>query len=223
MVIDTITKEQGRYYSFHSQLRPGEYFEFRPRNTPLNSKPIVDDEIGMCIGYSVMQATGLWQIYDTQGIFIRLEEAPLEKPLIDPTDLIFLGLGVFRLLRTGQSLLQSGVRTAVRVKLSEATVSLLRGRLKVGLSPRALKMTETSARHMLNPGRYVPLQIQEKVIRYGRRMPDPRNVRGLYRYESEIYKLVENKAVKGTFLYKKYTIEIVVREQDWTITHFLYK
>ncbi len=45
MVIDTITKEQGRYYSFHSQLRPGEYFEFRPRNTPLNSKPIVDDEI----------------------------------------------------------------------------------------------------------------------------------------------------------------------------------
>lgn len=94
----------------------------------------------------------------------------------------------------------------MRVKLSEATVSLLRGRLKVGLSPRALKMTETSARHMLNPGRYVPLQIQEKVIRYGRRMPDPRNVRGLYRYESEIYKLVENKAVKVLSYSGIYTI-----------------
>ncbi len=55
---------------------------------------------------------------------------------------------------------------------------------------------------MLNPGRYVPLQLQEKVIRYGKRTPDPQKVPGLFRYESEIYKLVENRAEKGTYIYK---------------------
>lgn len=34
-------------------------------------------------------------------------------------------------------------------------------------------MTESAAKHMYEPGRYVPLQIQEKAIRYGTRMPDP--------------------------------------------------
>lgn len=102
-------------------------------------------------------------------------------------------------------------------------VSLLRGRLKMGLSSRALKMTATPAKHMLNPGRYVPLQLQEKVIRYGKRTPDPQKASGLFHYESEIYKLVENRAEKGTYIYKKYMIEVLVREKDWTITHFLYK
>lgn len=80
---------------------------------------------------------------------------------------------MFRLFRAGQALLESGVKTAVTVRLSEATISLLRGRLKMGLSARALRMSESSAKHMLNPGRYVPLQIQEKAIRYGTRTPDP--------------------------------------------------
>jgi len=76
---------------------------------------------------------------------------------------------------------------------------------------------------MLNPGRYVPLQLQEKVIRYGKRTPDPQKVPWLFRYELEIYKLVENRAEKGTYIYIKYTLEVLVREKDWTITHFLYK
>ena len=86
-----------RFYTFQSTLPAGEYFEFRPRNPPLNSKPIVDDESGMCIGYSVAQAPGLWQIYDANGMFVRLEEAPLEAPLIDPTDLALIAFGAFRL------------------------------------------------------------------------------------------------------------------------------
>lgn len=223
MTAGLMMEEPGRYYTFQSSLLPGEYFEIRPRHMPHSSKPIVDDESGMCIGYSVAQAPGLWQIYDTDGTFVRLEEAPLEAPLIDPTDLALLAYGVFRLFRVGQALLESGAKAAITVRLSHATISLLRGRLKIGLSARTLKMTETSAKHMLNPGRYVPLQIQEKAIRYGRRMPDPRNVPGLFRYETELYKLVEDKSRKGFFLYKKYTLEVVVREKDWTITHFLYK
>lgn len=57
----------------------------------------------MCLGYSVAQAPGLWQIYDTDGTFVRLEEAPLESPLIDPTDLALIAFGVFRILSTGQA------------------------------------------------------------------------------------------------------------------------
>ncbi|ENZ1219237.1 hypothetical protein ACGE9R_001993 [Enterobacter hormaechei] len=53
MSVGLITDEPGRFYTFQSTLPAGEYFEFRPRNPPLNSKPIVDDESGMCIGYSV--------------------------------------------------------------------------------------------------------------------------------------------------------------------------
>ncbi|MBE3286109.1 hypothetical protein IM312_04660 [Enterobacter cloacae complex sp. P31C] len=176
----------------------------------------------MCIGYSVAQAPGLWQIYDADGMFVRLEEAPLEPPLIDPTDLALIAFGAFRLFRAGKALLESGVKAAVTVRLSEATISLLRGRLKMGLSARALRMSESSAKHMLTPGRYVPLQIQEKAIRYGIRTPDPLKKPGLFRYEARMYKLVEDRQNKGTYIYKSYRLEVLVRETDWTIMHFQY-
>jgi hypothetical protein len=214
MTVGIITGEPGRFYTFQSKLPSGEYFELRPRNPPLNSKPIVDDESGMCIGYSVSQAPGLWQIYDADGVFIRMEEAPLESPLIDPTDLALIAFGAFRLFRVGKALLETGVKTAVTVKLSEATISILRGRLKMGLSARVLRMTESSAKHMLTPGRYVPLQIQEKAIRYGTRTPDPLKKPGFFRYEARMYKLVEDRQNKGTFIYKSYRLEVLVREAD---------
>ncbi len=50
------------------------------------------------------------------------------------------------------------------------------------LSARALKMAATLAKHMLNLGRYVPLQLEEKVIRCGKRTPDPQKASGLFRY-----------------------------------------
>ncbi|UIA94733.1 hypothetical protein LU633_13875 [Erwinia tracheiphila] len=216
-------EEPGRYYTFQSRLPRGEFFEIRPRLLPHNAKPITDDESGMCIGYSVSQAPGLWRIYDTDGLFVRLEEAPLESPLIDPIDIALLAAGVFRIFFAGRALLQSGVRTAITVKLSQGTVSFLRSQLKLGLSARNLKMTETAAKHMYNPGRYVPLQLQEKAIRYGRRTPDPRKSPGLFRYETEMYRLVEDKSRKGYYFYKRFILEVVVREKDWTVTHFLYK
>ncbi|EOS94266.1 hypothetical protein LU631_08255 [Erwinia tracheiphila] len=190
------TEEPGRYYIFHSPLPQGEFFEIRPLLLPHNAKPITDDESGMCIGYSVSQALGLWRIYDTDGTFVTLEEAPLESPLIDPTDIALLAAGIFRIFLAGRALLQSGVRTALTVKLSQGTVSFLRSRLKVGLSARKLKMTETAAKHMYNSGRYVPLQLQEKAIHYGKRMPDPQKKPGYFRYETDIYRLIEDKAKK---------------------------
>lgn len=215
--------EIGRYYAFDSRLPPGEFFEIRPRSLPHNAKPITDDQLGMCIGYSVAQAPGLWRIYDTEGKFVRLEEAALEEPLVDPIDIALLATGVFRIFFAGRALLQSEVRAALTVKLSQSTVNFLRGRLKIGLSARNLKMTETAAKHMYNPGRYVPLQIQEKAIRYGSRTADPRKSPGLFRYETTMYRLLEDKSRKGYYSYKRYTLEVIVREKDWTITHFLYK
>lgn len=67
----------------------------------------------MCIGYSVAQAPGLWQIYDVQRHFLHLEEAPR----IDPTDIALLALGVFRILRTGRVLFETGSRAAISAKL----------------------------------------------------------------------------------------------------------
>lgn len=219
MIAETATKEPGRYYTFQSPLPADVFFELRPRTLPHNAQPILDETSGMCIGYSVAQAPGLWQIYDTQGHFLRLEEAPLEAPLIDPTDIALIAFGVFRIFRAGRVLFETSTRAAVRVKLSQATIMFLRARLKTGLSAGNLKMTETAARHMYEPGRYVPLHIQEKAIRYGRRMADPRKGEGMFRYETEMYKL--NRKLNITE-YKKYTLEIVVRESDWTITHFKY-
>lgn len=82
--------EPGRYYTFESRLPQGEFFELRPHHLPRNAQPILDETSGICIGYTVVQAPGLWQVYDTHGHFVRLEEAPLETPLIDPTDIALL-------------------------------------------------------------------------------------------------------------------------------------
>ena len=222
MISGTAAKQEpGRYYTFESRLPQGVFFEIRPSHLPGNAKPVTDETSGMCIGYSVAQAPGLWQIYDVQGHFVRLEEAPLETPLIDPTDIALFGLGIFRILRTGRVLFESGARAAVYAKLSQSTISFLRSRLKLGLHARNLKMTEAAAKHMYEPGRYVPLQIQERAIRYGKRMPDPREGKGMFRYETEIYKLRFDKQLQE-YVYQKYKFEVIVRESDWTISHFQY-
>jgi hypothetical protein len=64
--------------------------------------------------------------------------------------------------------------------------------------------------------------ILERAIRYGRRMADPRLGAGAYRYEIEMTRLVLNKATRA-FERRAYMLEVVVRESDWTIFHFLYK
>lgn len=75
---------------------------------------------------------------------------------------------------------------------------------------------------MLTPGRYVPIQIQEKAIRSDIRTPDPLKEPGFFRYEACMYKLMEDRQNKGTYIYKSYRLEVLVREADWTIMHFQY-
>ncbi|HTJ98180.1 MAG TPA: hypothetical protein VL522_01070 [Bordetella sp.] len=217
--------EVGHNYTFTSPLGDA-YFEVPPPNPlPRGAMPILDDETGLCIGYSVEQVTGVWHIYDANGNFATMQEAPLEAPLIDPTDLLFMGLGFVRLFRGGTRAIAAVVeRRGVMELATHVSVSLralLRSRLR-GLSPRALKFATVPARHMQEPGRYVPVYILERAIRYGRRMADPRLGAGAFRYEIEMTRLVLNKATRA-FERRAYTLEVVVRESDWTIFHFLYK
>jgi hypothetical protein len=177
----TDNNELGNFYSFRNPLPHNEYYAVKPQFTlPHGARPIVDDTTGLCIGYTVTRAPGLWQVYDADGRFTTLEEAPLQSPLVDPIDIALIAFGVFRLLSNGRSVLDVVAGKKVGIMLSEATLNMLRGRLKVGLAVRNLKFTRTTATHMAEPGRYIPVNILGKAIRYGSRSPDAQKVPGMF-------------------------------------------
>lgn len=60
-------------------------------------------------------------------------------------------------------------------------------------------MSGVTGKPRLPPGRYVTLQIQEKVIRYCIRTQDPLKNTSLFRYKAYMYKLVEDRKNKGTY------------------------
>ena len=72
---------------------------------------------------------------------------------------------------------------------------------------------------MANPGRFVPIHILHLAIKYGKRMPDPQKMAGVFRYEIQMSRFVKRGA---TFVREQKTLEVVVRESDWTILHFMY-
>lgn len=214
--------EPGKLYSFKNPLRNGECIAIAPSiSLPLNAKPIIDDNSGACIGYSSLQAPGLWRIYDVDGRFVRLEEAPLETPLIDPIDIAFFSLGAFRLLRSGTTIFESTLGSKINIALSEGTLNFLRSRFKFGLSPSAIKFTRKTAERMDNPGRYIPINILERAVRYGSRGPDPKNLLGLFLYRIGMTR-ISRKIINGVERFTKtnYTLHVLVREKDWTIMHF---
>jgi len=82
------------------------------------------------------------------------------------------------------------------------------------LAPLAgqLNFTNTVLKHMSNPGRMVPIQTLAEAIRSGTRMPDPQGAAGAVKVVQQVF-------VNGT----PRTLEIIYREADKTILHFLYK
>lgn len=178
-LMSSLPDEPGQYYSFSNPLPKDPYFAIEPTYQPPHGfKPIVDETTGMCIGYSVAQAPGLWQIYDANGRFTRLEESPLEAPLIDPIDIALITFGAFRLLKTGRAFFEAATSNRIKVALSEATLNVLRGRLKAGLSVRSLEFTRTTASRMSDPAKYIPVHILERAIRYGSRSSDAQKIVG---------------------------------------------
>ena len=214
--------ETGHYFTFRNPLSKDQFYAVAPTfHLPYGYKPIVDESTGVCIGYSVAKAPGLWQIYDAEGRFTTLEESPLEAPLIDPLDIALLTFGAFRLLRSGRALFEAATSNRIKVALSEATLNMLRGRLKIGLAARSLKFTRTTAARMSDPGRYIPVYILEKAIRFGIRSPDAQKIAGQFEYRIGMSRLTR-KTVGNAIEYerKNYTLHVLVREKDWTVMHF---
>ncbi len=222
-------EEAGR--SVPHAIPPGleEVFEIRPPSVPREANAIVDERMGGCIGYAYEGARGVWHIYNYLGDVVAMEELPLEEPLIDPLDVLIVGGVVLKIGRLGWVARKRVVTgaAATGAAMMQRFARLLTQKL---LSPSAkqLKFTETAARHMLEPGRYVPLHILSAAIRFGARKADPQGVKGLFMYRAEMLKLRKTKVMingrsEVRYIPQKYNLEVVVRESDWIITHFLYK
>lgn len=196
----------------------GDIYEVRASTIPANAVPVYDDSLGAVIGYRTPGSVA--RLYDLTGTLIGMEEKGLEKPIFDPLDLIFVAGGIIRIL--GKGLLTSGARTGARAAASAAArlsstalAAAVRGGMRAtfkGLSVRALKFTVTTSARMAAKGRRVPMHILHLAIRHGKRVPDPKRVKGAFEYTT---KMLRNG--------KLYELKVVVRETDWTILHFIYK
>lgn len=221
--------EHSTNHHFTSPLGDNDFFSLIPEKTrPSYYAPIIDEENGLCIGYIRDDRSGLYDVYDYNGYFVSRMEVPLEHPWLDPLDIIFIGAIIYKTFRFGifsfKALTQRGLFVEFSSKLGEHTITLLRGRMKAGLSPESLKFTRKAAAHMAERERYVPVYIQERAIRFGKRMPDSvgRSSMRTARYEIGIRRSRYNNGL-GSYENKDYTLEVIVNEETWTITHFAYK
>lgn len=189
---------------------------------PHGARPVIDDVLGGCVGFIHEGAKNVWHVFDVSGQCVGIEEAALEAPLFDPYDVILIGPAIVKFMRAGFSAaprLTSGrAGASATSKITNRILPLLRSRMR-RLSVRPLQFTETTARHMSNPGRFVPVHILQLAIKHGKRMPDPQKVAGVFRYEARMSRFVKRGT---TYVRETKTLEVVVRESDRTILHFMY-
>lgn len=200
-------------------VEPDSVFDVRLPHIPLGSDPVFDDEFGAVVGYRY-EGRGDICFYDLYGNVVGTQEKGLESPLIDPIDLLLVGGGAFRALGKGvstffsRSLLKAAALPVAKIPARTLAVSMLAAMRMVfkGISVNSLKFTATTASRMGVQGRYVPVHILQLAIKYGKREVDPQGVKGAFNYT---IKMLRNG--------KEYDLEVVVRESDWTVLHFLYK
>jgi len=218
---DTYTgEEEAIDLNFKSEVSLNALFELRSPRIPAKSVPVFDDTLNAVIGYCHQSTVGIYRLYNLNGDVVGLEEDGLETPLVDPIDLVFFMGGIIRVAgkgvlslfsKTSAKVLSAGATRLLANSLTGAILGAMRSAFK-GLSANSLKFTATTAARMAASGRHVPIHILHLAIKYGKRVPDPQGVKGAFMYTANILK-------NG----KKYALEIVVREKDWTILHFLYK
>lgn len=199
---------------------PDTLFDVRPPGVPAKAVPIFDDELGVVIGYRHEAVTGVFKLYDLNGHIVGMEEKGLERPWFDPLDLLFVGAGVVRAI--GKGVVTGTVRQTPRIAAlgasritARALAASVAGAMRTtfrGLAAKKLQFTATTAAHMATKGRHVPIQILHLAIKYGKRVADPQGVKGAFQYT---IKMLRNG--------QEYTLEVVIRESDWTILHFLYR
>lgn len=201
-------------------------FWIRPPRVPVDAVPVFDDEdTQVVIGFRTRGS--VTQVYDLEGTLVEINEPGLESPLIDPIDL--LAGGIFGL---GRGLLRGGARAAVRGTatrggaavaggaglravvrdLSRRAVTALRGVYRATRFSGPLKFTATTGVRMADPARRVPQHILKLAIRFGTRSPDPQGAAGAFRY-----------VIPMTRNGREYSLEVVIREADQTVLHFLYR
>lgn len=193
---------------------PGAIYVVRPPGLPPGAVPLYDDESEAIVGFRT-GTSGVYNIYDLDGNNVGMYEEPLQTPLFDPIDLIFIFGGLFR------SLGKAGVGVATRraaaggmrglvVTLGRASLPMLRASVRQVLAGE-LKFTATTAARMAIKARYVPLHILKLAVRHGKRVPDPQGVIGAFEY-----------TIPMTRNGVAYTLKVVLREADNTILHFHY-
>ncbi|WP_155887987.1 hypothetical protein [Cupriavidus sp. WS] len=186
---------------------PAHLFEIRPPTLPWAARPIHDEVLGCVIGYQEI-VSGFSRTFDLEGKYVSLSEPGLEAPLLDPFDAILVVGGIWKAGVRG--LVGAGTRSA-GAAISGVTLMGLRTRFHA-LSRQPLRFAEKPLQHMGNPDRFVPVHILRLAIRHGRRTPDPRGYRGLFMYTVPMIRHGRQR-----------TLEVLVREGDYTVLHFLYK
>ena len=190
-------------------------FELRFSNIPSDTAPVFDEDIGAVIGYR-QELYGVFKTFDLNGDLVDIQELPLERPLLDPIDLITIGglvaVSVRKALQAGGVFFSASAagRKAIEL-LSQTTLQSLRAVFR-NTATGTLKFTTTTATRMGDKSRSVPVHILKMAIRYGRRVVDPQGVRGASMYRIPMLR-------NG----RRFTLEVVVRDRDRTVLHFLYK
>lgn len=190
-------------------------FEIRVNKIPNEAVPIYDEASKVIIGYRHESVAGVFRLYDIAGNVVRMEEKGLESSLIDPIDLIIVG-AITRILtkgaiRTGTKFAAiSGTRVSNRFIIGNVIAAMQATFRKLVTSN--LKFTATTAAHMTTKGRHVPLHILRMAIIYGKKAADPQGIKNAFQYTIPMWKNS-----------KKYILEVIVRESDSTILHFMYK
>ncbi|MGB9632210.1 MAG: DUF4157 domain-containing protein [Chloroflexaceae bacterium] len=212
-----IDEIDGEFWIWPSGLRRG-------------ATPIFDDhDTSVIVGFRYSSG-GYYEIYDLEGNMVESGEPGLESPLIDPIDLLAGGItGLGRgLLRGGvravgrgvassvgrgggTALARAGLVVTIRA-LSARAITAIRGTYRAIRFRGALNFTGTTAARMADPARRVPHHILKLAIRFGTRSPDPQGVVGAFRYTIPMIR-------NG----RQYTLEVVIRESDRTVLHFLYR
>jgi hypothetical protein len=207
----------------------GEFWRL-PTGVRKGAKAIYDDEeTGVVVGFRYSSG-GYYEIYDLEGKLIESGEPGLEAPLIDPIDILAGGLtGLGRsAVRSGTrsigrgivataersgiaALARTGLVASIRM-LGKSAAAALRGVYRAVRFRGVLNFTATTAARMADPARRVPLHILKLAIRFGKREIDPQGVAGAFRYSIQMFR-------NGT----EYTLEVVLRETDQTVLHFLYR
>lgn len=173
----------------HSGMEPGIILPHLPPNIggdafaveipslPYGARPIIDERNNDCVGYVQESTSKVWRIFGLSGELLRIEEAPLEPPTIDPYGLILVAPAALKFARAG---LAPMVRIAsgqpsdfAAARITSVVLSMLRSRVR-GLPVQRLQFTDKTANQLANPGRFVPVHILHLAIKYGPERPTRR-------------------------------------------------